>query len=163
MQQSEINNFLCGNSLWQHLQMKPKSAIFIALDYLCCLLGLQQTWIRESEIQFSSSLYTLLANWRPYTAVTQFLNFPIYPSIESTQIISIYLLKALGGTQREKKTKTSLWTQSILVRCIRKGVRKGDWKLKWTFFSFKRKYFSEKAQYLYYVHMQGVYHYWGRK
>lgn len=138
--------------------MKPKSAIFIALDYLFCLLGLQQARIHESEIQFSPSLYSLLANWRPYTALTQFLNFPIYPSIESTQIISIYLLKAVGGTQREKKkTKTSLLTQDILVQGTSKRIRKGRLEAGLFFFSFERKYFSEKAQYLYYVHIQGVY------
>ena len=36
---------------WQHLEIKPKTAIFTALDYLFCLLGWQQAWIGESEIQ----------------------------------------------------------------------------------------------------------------
>ena len=84
----------CVETLLTTPRDKAKECNFysLGLSFLTAwLVAGMDRWVRNSE--FSPSLYSLLANCRPYTAVTQFLNSPAHPAIESTHITSVYLRK----------------------------------------------------------------------
>ena len=65
---------------WQHLEIKPKSAIFTALDYLFCLLGWQQAWIGESEIQSFPFTVQFACQLQTFYSGDSISQFPSSPS-----------------------------------------------------------------------------------